>query len=127
MPRGLLPFGAIDTATPKTPPSTPRLIRRPRHTIRPHAPLVSLLRLRFPRRVEVEAEHFVDFDEVSRVSGDMRLPMDGVLDSLLENSRRMVIRSEPPSLLSIEYLDTGFENIFDRDGLTALPPQITHS
>jgi hypothetical protein len=36
------------------------------HTIGP-TPLVSLLRLRFPRRVEVEAAHFVDFDEVSRV------------------------------------------------------------
>lgn len=55
----------------------------------------------------------------------MRLPMGGVLDSLLET---LDAWSFAPNLrrLSIEYRDTGFENIFDRDGLTALPPQITH-
>ncbi|KAJ6471874.1 hypothetical protein C8R45DRAFT_908062 [Mycena sanguinolenta] len=55
----------------------------------------------------------------------MRLPMGGVLDSLLE---ALDAWSLAPNLrrLSIEFLDTGFEDIFTRMGLAALPPQITH-
>ncbi|KAF7371142.1 hypothetical protein MSAN_00749600 [Mycena sanguinolenta] len=55
----------------------------------------------------------------------MRLPMGGVLDSLVEV---LDARSLAPNLrrLSIEFLDTGFADIFSRVGLAALPPQITH-
>jgi hypothetical protein len=51
--------------------------------------------------------------------------MGGVLDSLLET---LDAWSLAPNLrrLSIEYVDTGFEDIFNRVGLAALPPQITH-
>ncbi|KAJ6471878.1 hypothetical protein C8R45DRAFT_1013459 [Mycena sanguinolenta] len=55
----------------------------------------------------------------------MRLPMAGVLDMLLETLDAWTLA---PNLrrLSIEYFDTGFEDIFSRVGLAALPPQITH-
>ncbi|KAJ7832753.1 hypothetical protein B0H14DRAFT_3142807 [Mycena olivaceomarginata] len=57
--------------------------------------------------------------------GHMRLTMGGVLDSLLET---LDAWSLAPNLrrLSIEYLDTGFDDIFDRDALAALPLQISH-
>ncbi|KAJ7867589.1 hypothetical protein B0H13DRAFT_1511944, partial [Mycena leptocephala] len=55
----------------------------------------------------------------------MRLPMSGVLDHLLEN---IDVWSLTPNLrrLSIEYVDAGFEDIFKRAGLAALPTQLTH-
>ncbi|KAJ7147659.1 hypothetical protein C8R43DRAFT_1010338 [Mycena crocata] len=55
----------------------------------------------------------------------MRLPMGAVLDELLEN---LDAHSLAPNIrcLSIEYLDAGFDDIFQRDGLAALPSQITH-
>ncbi|KAJ7208763.1 hypothetical protein B0H12DRAFT_1225163 [Mycena haematopus] len=55
----------------------------------------------------------------------MRLPMGGVSDSLLE---MLDAWSLAPNLrrLSIEYVDTGFDDIFSRVGLAALPPQIMH-
>ncbi|KAJ6485511.1 hypothetical protein C8R45DRAFT_829398 [Mycena sanguinolenta] len=55
----------------------------------------------------------------------MRLPMGGVLDSLLEV---LDAWSLAPNLrqMSIEFLDTGFEDAFSRVGLAALPPQIKH-
>ncbi|KAJ6580754.1 hypothetical protein B0H19DRAFT_1251054 [Mycena capillaripes] len=58
-------------------------------------------------------------------NGRVRLPMGAVLDDLLEN---LDVRSLAPNLrrLSIEYLDAGFEDIFQRAGLAALPTQITH-
>ncbi|KAJ6597212.1 hypothetical protein DFH09DRAFT_1133967 [Mycena vulgaris] len=54
-----------------------------------------------------------------------RLPMGAVLDELLEN---LDARSLAPNLrhLTIEYLDAGFDDIFHRVGLAALPSQITH-
>ncbi|KAJ7114072.1 hypothetical protein C8R44DRAFT_630678 [Mycena epipterygia] len=54
-----------------------------------------------------------------------RLPMGAVLDDLLEN---LDARSLAPNLrrLTIEYLDAGFDDIFRRDGLGALPTHITH-
>ncbi|KAJ7811236.1 hypothetical protein B0H14DRAFT_2523895 [Mycena olivaceomarginata] len=57
--------------------------------------------------------------------GHMRLTMGGVLESLLET---LDAGSLAPNLrrLSIEYLDTGFDDIFDRDALAALPLQISH-
>ncbi|KAJ7777133.1 hypothetical protein B0H16DRAFT_1228463, partial [Mycena metata] len=57
------------------------------------------------------------------------LPMGAVLDELLET---LDARSLAPNLrrLSIEYVDigfdVGFEDIFRRDGLAALPAQVTH-
>ncbi|KAJ6580789.1 hypothetical protein B0H19DRAFT_1369289 [Mycena capillaripes] len=58
-------------------------------------------------------------------NGRMRLPMGAVLDDLLEN---LDARSLAPNMrrLSIEYLDAGFEDVFQRAGLAALPTQITH-
>ncbi|KAJ7483419.1 hypothetical protein FB451DRAFT_106158 [Mycena latifolia] len=55
----------------------------------------------------------------------VRTPMGGVLDELLEN---LDARSLAPNLrrLTIEYLDAGFDDIFHRAGLAALPSQITH-
>ncbi|KAJ7663967.1 hypothetical protein DFH06DRAFT_920427, partial [Mycena polygramma] len=58
-------------------------------------------------------------------TGRMRLPMGGVLDDLLEI---LDAHSLAPNLrrLSIEYMDAGFDDVFQRTGLAALPPQITH-
>ncbi|KAJ7167555.1 hypothetical protein C8R46DRAFT_1218492 [Mycena filopes] len=55
----------------------------------------------------------------------IRLPMGAVLDELLEN---LDARSLAPNLrrLSIEYIDAGFDDVFQRVGLAALPPQVTH-
>ncbi|KAJ7691918.1 hypothetical protein B0H17DRAFT_1285102 [Mycena rosella] len=60
-------------------------------------------------------------DKNSRV----RLPMGAVLDDLLET---LDACSLAPNLrcLSIEYLDAGFDDVFHRVGLAALPSQITH-
>ncbi|KAJ7902557.1 hypothetical protein B0H14DRAFT_2666650 [Mycena olivaceomarginata] len=65
-----------------------------------------------------------DYVHPAKIS-PMRLPMGGVLDSLLE---RLDAWSLAPNLrrLAIEYVDTGFDDIFNRDGLAALPRQITH-
>ncbi|KAJ7483457.1 hypothetical protein FB451DRAFT_1234673 [Mycena latifolia] len=54
-----------------------------------------------------------------------RLPMGAVLDDLLET---LDAHSLAPNLrrLSIEYLDAGFDDVFHRAGLAALPSQITH-
>ncbi|KAJ7483351.1 hypothetical protein FB451DRAFT_1234192 [Mycena latifolia] len=54
-----------------------------------------------------------------------RIPMGSVLDELLEN---LDARSLAPNLrrLTIEYLDAGFDDVFHRAGLAALPSQITH-
>ncbi|KAJ7483377.1 hypothetical protein FB451DRAFT_1439317 [Mycena latifolia] len=54
-----------------------------------------------------------------------RMPMGGVLDDLLEN---LDARSLAPNLhrLTIEYPDAGFDDIFHRAALAALPSQITH-
>ncbi|KAF8211041.1 hypothetical protein K438DRAFT_1752771 [Mycena galopus ATCC 62051] len=58
-------------------------------------------------------------------SRPMRLPMGGVLDSLLET---LDAWSLAPNMrrLSIEYVDTGFDDIFSRGGLAAIPLQTTH-
>ncbi|KAJ7147678.1 hypothetical protein C8R43DRAFT_1129595 [Mycena crocata] len=58
-------------------------------------------------------------------NGRIHLPMGSVLDELLEN---VDARGLAPNLhrLSIEYLDVGFDDIFQRDGLAALPSQVTH-
>ncbi|KAJ7036608.1 hypothetical protein C8F04DRAFT_1095102 [Mycena alexandri] len=58
-------------------------------------------------------------------NGRIRLPMGAVLDELLET---LDARSLAPNLrrLSIEYVDAGFDDVFQRVGLAALPPQITH-
>ncbi|KAF8210995.1 hypothetical protein K438DRAFT_2047123, partial [Mycena galopus ATCC 62051] len=55
----------------------------------------------------------------------MCLPMGGVLDSLLES---LDAWSLAPNLrrLSIEYVNIGFDDIFNRVGLAALPPQTNH-
>jgi hypothetical protein len=55
----------------------------------------------------------------------MHLTMGGVLDHLLEN---LDVWELAPNLrrFSIEYVDTGFDDVFKREGLAALPTQITH-
>ncbi|KAK7055578.1 hypothetical protein R3P38DRAFT_1361524 [Favolaschia claudopus] len=55
----------------------------------------------------------------------MRLPMGSVLDDLLE---QLDVHSLAPNLrrLSIEYVDAGFDDVFGRVGLAALPEQVTH-
>ncbi|KAJ7654597.1 hypothetical protein DFH06DRAFT_993703 [Mycena polygramma] len=54
-----------------------------------------------------------------------RQPMAGVLDDLLEI---IDAHSLVPNLrrLSIEYVDTGFDDVLHRVALAALPPQVTH-
>ncbi|KAJ7261997.1 hypothetical protein C8J57DRAFT_461215 [Mycena rebaudengoi] len=55
----------------------------------------------------------------------MRLPMASVLEELLEN---LDARALAPNLrrLSIEYLDAGFDDLFQRQGLASLPSHVTH-
>ncbi|KAJ7208775.1 hypothetical protein B0H12DRAFT_1079900 [Mycena haematopus] len=67
----------------------------------------------------------INEDVYPGVHTPMRLPMGGVLESLLET---LDAWSLAPNLrrLSIEYHDTGFDDIFTRVGLAALPPQIAH-
>ncbi|KAK6977936.1 hypothetical protein R3P38DRAFT_3120147 [Favolaschia claudopus] len=62
---------------------------------------------------------------IQMVNDGMRLPMGGVLDDLLESLDAF---SLAPNLrrLSIEYVDTAFDDIFDRVGLAALPEQVEH-
>ncbi|KAJ7663975.1 hypothetical protein DFH06DRAFT_337358 [Mycena polygramma] len=57
--------------------------------------------------------------------GRTRQPMAGVLDDLLEI---IDAHSLVPNLrrLSIEYVDTGFDDVLHRVALAALPPQVTH-
>ncbi|KAJ7143323.1 hypothetical protein C8R43DRAFT_1199327 [Mycena crocata] len=57
-------------------------------------------------------------------NGRMRLPMGAVLDELLEN---LDAHALAPNLrrLTIDYLDAGFDDVFQRAGLAALPSQIT--
>ncbi|KAK7007419.1 hypothetical protein R3P38DRAFT_3366196 [Favolaschia claudopus] len=55
----------------------------------------------------------------------MRMPMGGVLDTLLETINAW---SLVPNLrrLSVEYMNAGFDDIFARAGFAPLPEQITH-
>ncbi|KAK7031765.1 hypothetical protein R3P38DRAFT_2925636 [Favolaschia claudopus] len=55
----------------------------------------------------------------------MRMPMGGVLDTLLETVDAW---SLVPNLqrLSVEYMNAGFDDIFARAGFAPLPEQITH-
>ncbi|KAJ6465212.1 hypothetical protein C8R47DRAFT_50953 [Mycena vitilis] len=57
--------------------------------------------------------------------GSTRQPMAGVLDDLLE---MIDAHSLVPNLrrLSIEYVNTGFDDMLHRVALAALPPQVTH-
>lgn len=55
----------------------------------------------------------------------LHLPMGSVLDELLET---LDVQSLAPNLrrLSIEYLDAGFDDVFEREGPAAMAEQITH-
>ncbi|KAJ7173390.1 hypothetical protein C8R46DRAFT_893425 [Mycena filopes] len=59
-------------------------------------------------------------------NGRIRLPMGAVLDELLETLDARAFLAPNVRRLSIEYVDAGFDDVFQRVGLAALPPQITH-
>ncbi|KAJ6580808.1 hypothetical protein B0H19DRAFT_1017280 [Mycena capillaripes] len=110
--------------TPAVPPSSSVIERflRFRRPSKPSTPLIRRSANLACRSLTIQIAN-VDIhpDKNSR----MRLPMGATLDDLLEN---LDARALAPNLrrLSIEYLDAGFEDVFQRAGLAALPTQITH-